>query len=94
MPTFRLDKGALWENSYFRLLVDKYGVDELSFWRTTEENEVDFVLNHIENSHAVEVKFSQSAIKEHKYNIFRNTYPDIPLLFAWMDPFDEHFFRR
>jgi predicted AAA+ superfamily ATPase len=93
MPAFRLDKGELWENLYFRLLIEKYDMDDISFWRTTEDNEVDFVMSRIENPYAVEVKFNKNAIKENKYNIFRNTYPEIPLRFAWVEPFDEDFFR-
>jgi predicted AAA+ superfamily ATPase len=93
MPAFRLDKGELWENLYFRLLIEKYDIDDISFWRTTEDNEVDFVMSRIENPYAVEVKFNNNAIKENKYNIFRNTYPEIPLRFAWVEPFDENFFR-
>jgi predicted AAA+ superfamily ATPase len=93
MPAFRLDKGELWENLYFKLLVEKYDMDDIFFWRTTEDNEVDFVMSRIENPYAVEVKFNKSAVKENKYNIFRNTYPEIPLRFAWVDPFDEDFFR-
>ena len=92
-PAFRLDKGELWENMYFRLLAEKYDLDEISFWRTTEGNEVDFVLSHIENPYAVEVKFDKDMIKENKYKIFRNTYPDIPLHFVWTEPFNEDFFR-
>jgi len=94
LPAFRLDKGELWENLYFRLLAEKYDMDDISFWRTTEGNEVDFVMNRIENPYAVEVKFSENAIKESKYKMFRDTYPDIPLQFAWIEPFDEDFFRR
>ena len=94
LPAFRPDKGDLWENLYFRLLLEKYSVDEISFWRTTEDNEVDFVLGHAEKPYSVEIKFDKGAIKEHKYKIFRETYPDIPLHFAWINPFDEDFFRR
>jgi predicted AAA+ superfamily ATPase len=93
LPTFRLDKGNLWENMYFRLLVEKYDVDDISFWRTTEGNEVDFVMSRNKKPYAVEVKFDKNAIKERKYKIFRDTYPDIPLHFAWIEPFDEDFFR-
>ena len=94
MPVFRLDKGGLWENTYFRLLVDKHGLDDISFWRTTEENEVDFIMNQIDKPYAVEVKFNKNSIKESKYNMFKKTYPEIPLHFAWIEPFDENFFRN
>lgn len=93
MPAFRLDKGELWENQYFRLLADKFSLDDISFWRTSDGNEVDFVLNRIESSYAVEVKFNKNIIKDSKYNLFKETYPNIPLSFAYMEPFDENFFR-
>jgi predicted AAA+ superfamily ATPase len=93
-PSFRMDIGELWENQYFRLLLEKYDINDISFWRTTDENEVDFVINPITNSYAVEVKYNKNAIKESKYKIFKETYPKIPLHFAWVDPFDEDFFRR
>jgi len=94
LPTFRLDKGDIWENMYFRLLLEKYEVDDISFWRTTEGNEVDFIMSRIENPYAVEVKYDKNAIKENKYKLFIDNYPDIPLHFAWIEPFDEDFFRR
>ncbi|MCL2246264.1 MAG: ATP-binding protein [Lentimicrobiaceae bacterium] len=94
LPFFRLDKGELWENMYFKLLVEKYSMDDIFFWRTSDGNEVDFVLNHIENPYAVEIKFAQSAIRESKYKTFRENYPEIPLRFAFLEPFDEDFFRR
>ncbi len=90
----RTDKGTLWENMCFRLLSDKYGIDNVQFWRTTAGNEVDFVLPNIENPQAVEVKFDKAAVKENKYKIFKENYPEIPLSFAWIEPFDEDFFRR
>jgi len=94
LPVFRLDKGELWENMYFKLLVEKYNIEDIFFWRTIDGNEVDFVLNNIENPYAVEVKFAENAIRESKYKIFRENYPEIPLRFAFMEPFDENFFRR
>ena len=78
---------------FFRLLAEKYDLDDISFWRTTEGNEVDFVLTGIDNPYAVEVKFDKNAVKESKYKMFRDTYPHIPLHFAWIEPFDEDFFR-
>jgi predicted AAA+ superfamily ATPase len=93
LPKFRLDKGELWENQYFKLLLEKYETDDISFWRTSDGNEVDFVMNRIENPYAVEVKYSKNTIRESKYKIFKDTYPEIPLHFAYLEPFDEDFFR-
>ena len=89
---FRLDKGALWENTYFRMLLNVYPQDELFYWRTSAGNEVDFVLPNIQTPYAVEVKYDQSAIKESKYKLFSSNYPDIPLRYAYLNPFTESFF--
>lgn len=90
----RLDKGELWENTYFRILVDQYPTDEIFFWRTADGNEVDFVLPDAPSPYAVEAKYSQSSIKGSKYKKFKEAYPELPLQFAWMEDFDEDFFRR
>lgn len=90
----RNDNGELWENMVYRLLVDKYGPDEVQFWRTSAGNEVDFVLQGIENPKALEAKFDKTAAKPNKYKIFIEAYPDIPFGFVWMNPFGDDFFRR
>jgi uncharacterized protein len=92
-PDNRIDKGELWENTFFRILADVHGIDAIKFWRTTEGNEVDFVLPEIATPFAVETKFNEALIKQSKYKKFKETYPSIPLHFAWMFPFDESFFR-
>jgi predicted AAA+ superfamily ATPase len=90
----RMDKGELWENMYFRVLADKYGWDGIHYWRTSEGNEVDFVLPDTENPFAIEAKYDEALIKPGKYKKFTEAYPELPLHFAWMHPFDEEFFRR
>jgi len=94
-PIFdRIDKGELWETVFFRALADKYGRDEIYYWRTADNNEVDFVLPEIEAPFAVEAKYDESAIKSSKYKKFTEAYPEIPLHYAWLYPFNEDFFRR
>ena len=88
----RLDEGALWGNTYFRMLLNIHPQDELFYWRTSAGNEVDFVLSNIQAPYAVEVKYDQSAIKESKYKMFSSNYPDIPLRYAYLNPFTENFF--
>lgn len=92
--SLRSDKGMLWENSYFRILCDTCSMDEIFFWRTSDENDVDFVLPNLENPYAVEAKYNERLIKESKYKKFQENYPDIPLSFAYFEPFNEDFFRR
>jgi predicted AAA+ superfamily ATPase len=90
----RQDKGELWETVYFRTLVDKYGWDSIYYWRTADGNEVDFVLPEIEKPFAIEAKYDEALIKPSKYKKFAETYPEIPMRFAWLYPFNEEFFRR
>ena len=90
--SFRLDRGALWENTYFRILSDIYPQDELFYWRTSAGNEVDFVLPNIQMPYAVEVKYDKNTIRESKYKLFSSNYPNIPLRYACLNPFTESFF--
>jgi len=90
----RNDKGDLWENTVFRILADKYGSDEIHYWRTSAGNEVDFVLSDIEKPKAIEVKYDKNQITISKYKIFREAYPEIPLQYFWFYPFDQDFFKR
>ncbi len=91
----RIDKGELWENTFFRILADQYDLSSIHFWRTSEGKEVDFVLSDTgEAPRAIEVKYDQAHVKPGKYKLFTTAYPDIPLSFVWMSPFNEDFFRR
>ncbi|MDR0812199.1 MAG: ATP-binding protein [Paludibacter sp.] len=90
----RADKGMVWETMCYKTLCDRYGNDEVLFWRTADDNEVDLVLPNIENPFAVEVKYDQNIIKTSKYKKFVETYPEIPLSYNYFQPFNEDFFRR
>lgn len=90
----RLDKGELWENMNYKLLAEKHDFDDIKFWRTTDGNEVDFVIPEIEKPLAFEVKFNENLIKGSKYQKFKEAYPEIDFKFSWYQDFDEAFFRR
>lgn len=76
----RADKGALLENYVFRKLVEKHEPDQVRFWRTTDGNEVDFVVEtSFQKGYAVEVKFQENESKLSKYKTFIAAYPDFPL---------------
>lgn len=92
--TVRTDKGELWENTIFRIIADKIGLDAIQYWRTTNGNEVDFVISESGGSKAFEAKFDSKQVKVNKYKLFRQAYPEIPLQFMHLQPFDEDFFRR
>lgn len=90
----RADKGELWENMVYRLLIEKHGIDEVNYWRTSAGNEVDFVLPRITQPKAIEAKYDKSHANLNRYKLFASAYPNIPMNFSWMTPGDEDFFRR
>lgn len=94
LPDQRTDKGELWETVCFRQLAEKYGLQAVKYWRTADGNELDFVITDTEKMKAVETKYNRKTIKEKKYQKFMDAYPEIPLSYAWAEPFDESFFRR
>ncbi|MGY6520212.1 MAG: ATP-binding protein [Mongoliitalea sp.] len=89
----RLHKGEIWEQAVFRLLVDRYGLDTIRFWRTSDGKEIDFILPDENPPLAVEAKFDLKIAKPKKYQLFRDTYPQFHFQFASMQPWSENFFR-
>jgi uncharacterized protein len=81
----KIDKGEILENLIFRRLSEKYPINQLKFWRTTEGNEVDFVVDENQGtSQAFEVKFSETEIKTKKYAMFQQAYPEVEFRFlSW-----------
>ncbi len=70
----RPDKGDLFENFIFKMLIDQYGIDNVQFWRTQSKNEVDFILEN--EKKAIEVKYNSSLFKPKKYSTFLSNYTD------------------
>lgn len=80
----RVDKGALFENLIYRRLSENYPSQKIKYWRTTESNEVDFVIEQLpDEGIALEVKFAETEVKPNKYKIFQNAYPKYPLSFRY-----------
>jgi uncharacterized protein len=91
----KINKGNFWENIYFRQLAVQYSMSNINFWRTTNGNEVDFIIHETgKPSRAVEVKYNNEKINEAKYKKFCTDYPEIDLSFAYYEPFSEDFFRE
>ena len=90
----RTDKGEIWENMVYRLLTEKYGMDEINYWRTSAGNEIDFMMPRITHPKAIEAKYDKVHANINKYKLFTSAYPEIPMGFSWMSPGDEDFFRR
>lgn len=77
--SLRADKGIVLENAVYRQLLEKYDFEEIRFWRTTGQNEVDFILRE---EKALEVKADLKKIKKGKYKLFWENYPNLPFSFV------------
>lgn len=77
----RDDKGALLENAVFRQLIEKNQVDDINYWRTTGQKEVDFVVSN----EAFEVKADPKNFNPKKYQEFQEQYPKIDLKIVSFD---------
>lgn len=77
----RNDKGRVLENATARQLLTRKSEDEVKFWRTKSDQEIDFVVD----SQAYEVKVDASKIKRSNFKAFQKAYPDIPLSIVTMD---------
>jgi len=78
----RTDKGQVLENYVFLRLNELYRQEEVRFWRTADQKEVDFLVSDsFEKNIAFEVKFNASGIKTSKYKTFKKTYPDFNFQF-------------
>jgi len=90
----RSDRGELWEQSFYRSLVDRYPIDEVRFWRTAYGNEVDFVLPYAQAPVAYEAKYDEQQIKQSRVRLFKENYPSFEFGFQYLQPWKEDFFRR
>lgn len=78
----RTDRGQLFENYIFIRLMELYREEDIKFWRTADQKEVDFVVNNIAGgSFAYEIKFGTGNLNKKKYSKFIQAYPEIPFKF-------------
>jgi predicted AAA+ superfamily ATPase len=76
----REDRGDLLENYTYLRLRKERDEESVKFWRTQNQQEVDFVILHDNgSSEAIEVKYTEKSFRESKYAHFRKTYPETPL---------------
>lgn len=76
----REDQGALLENYVFNRLTGIFDNDSIRFWRTTENKEVDFVINTAYGQGlAYEVKMNCQNFKQYSLNKFKEAYPNYPV---------------
>ena len=59
-----MDRGKLFENLVIKILAEKWGWENIKYWRTTNQTEVDAVVVKAEGRiEAYEAKYSQSKTK-------------------------------
>jgi predicted AAA+ superfamily ATPase len=76
----RADKGELLENYVYTRLRYLYHDDNLHYWRTSDGNEVDFIVEQgIKQGLAYEVKYNDGQFKISKYKKFIEGYPHFSL---------------
>ena len=72
----RDDRGALFENHIYRRLTDLYSKDDIFFWRTVDNREIDFVVREsFDSGRAYEVKLNCNKDKIHPPKVFARHYP-------------------
>lgn len=72
----REDKGQILENFVFRRLMEKYTAEDIRFWRTTDNKEIDFIIDSGKGKFAYEVKFRCKQKKGNASKVFLENYPD------------------
>ncbi|TCD27920.1 ATP-binding protein [Pedobacter psychrodurus] len=76
----RADKGELLENYIYCRLRQLYDANDLHFWRTADDNEVDFIIEkYLNKGIAYEVKYNDVQFKPTKYKKFTEAYTDFDL---------------
>ncbi|MEM9886174.1 MAG: ATP-binding protein [Bacteroidota bacterium] len=76
----RADKGALLENYFFLRFRASYQMDQIKFWRTTDQKEMDFIIEEQFNEgRAIEVKWNAANFKPKKYQKFVDAYAGFEL---------------
>ncbi len=79
----REDRGQLFENFAFKIIVDNYGIDEIRYWRKQSGTEIDFIIPY--EKKAIEVKFRKSLIKRGQLKSFMNLYEDFLIYLMFLN---------
>ncbi len=80
LPAYREDKGMLFENFVYNQLRIKYIPENIRYWRTTDGNEIDFVIKDSSDSGlAIEAKWNCNKFNPKKYAKFLTNYKKFEL---------------
>lgn len=73
----REDRGQLIENYVFRRLVELYGYEVIRFWRTVDQQEIDFIISTSQNEGtALDVKMNCRSGKQYPLRKFKENYSE------------------
>jgi len=76
----RPDKGSIIENYAFIRLRERFGTDNLHYWRTVDGNEIDFIITETTGKgRAIEIKYDEGNFNPSGYSKFTAGYPGYPL---------------
>lgn len=80
MVESRTDTGALWENfviaERLKMLNNRHITASSRFWRTQQQNEIDYIEEREGHLQAAEMKWNISKAKVKEPDIFKRSYPD------------------
>lgn len=74
----RQDAGKLFENFYYTEMVanDFYNFNKINFWRTTNQTEIDFIVQNDNGTEAIEIKWEKQQAPK-SFQTIRQYYPEI-----------------
>ena len=74
----RQDVGKLFENFYYTELIanDFYNFNKINFWRTTNQTEIDFIVQNENGTEAIEIKWEKEQAPK-SFQTIREYYPEI-----------------
>lgn len=78
----RQDNGQILENALYNELLKNYSPEEIKFWRTSQKQEMDFV---VKEKNAYEVKVNPKSFKKSSYRAFFQSYPQIQFTLVSLD---------
>ena len=84
----RQDVGKLFETFCYNNMItnDFYGFDKINFWRTTNQTEIDFIVQKETGTEAIEVKWNNRRIPK-SFQTIQHFYPEIKTKILTQDDF-------
>ncbi len=76
----RDDAGYILENAVYRQLLENKDAEEIRYWRTADQKEIDFIIEG--EKRAYEIKFNPKKRRLNKYQLFLTAYPKFKLDFV------------